>query len=82
MPHALLLEVFTDEGVGTMISVAPRGPRGALVTTDGRRAGVELDRSALMHTYAEPPVTFVRGEGSELWDTRAGVTSTSSAAWR
>jgi len=26
------------------------------------------DRSALMHTYAEPPVTFVRGEGSELWD--------------
>ncbi len=26
------------------------------------------DRSALMHTYAEPPVTFVRGEGSVLWD--------------
>ncbi len=28
-----------------------------------------VDRSALMHTYAEPPVTFVRGAGSELWDT-------------
>jgi predicted acetylornithine/succinylornithine family transaminase len=27
------------------------------------------DRSALMHTYAEPSVTFVRGSGSELWDT-------------
>ncbi|MGA2521536.1 MAG: acetylornithine transaminase [Acidimicrobiales bacterium] len=27
------------------------------------------DRSALMHTYAEPPVTFVRGSGTELWDT-------------
>jgi acetylornithine/N-succinyldiaminopimelate aminotransferase len=27
------------------------------------------DRSALMHTYSEPPVTFVRGSGSELWDT-------------
>jgi predicted acetylornithine/succinylornithine family transaminase len=26
------------------------------------------DRSALMHTYADPPVTFVRGAGSELWD--------------
>ena len=26
------------------------------------------DRSALMHTYAEPTVTFVRGAGSELWD--------------
>jgi len=28
-----------------------------------------VDRSALMHTYAEPPVTFVRGAGSHLWDT-------------
>jgi predicted acetylornithine/succinylornithine family transaminase len=26
------------------------------------------DRSALMHTYAEPKVTFVRGEGSVLYD--------------
>ncbi len=29
---------------------------------------VGLDRSALMSTYAEPPVTFVRGAGAELWD--------------
>ena len=28
-----------------------------------------IDRSALMHNYAEPPVTFVRGEGSTLYDT-------------
>jgi acetylornithine/N-succinyldiaminopimelate aminotransferase len=28
-----------------------------------------VDRSALMHTYAEPPVTFVCGAGTELWDT-------------
>jgi len=34
------------------------------VTTPGT-----LDRSALMHTYPDPPVTFVRGEGSCLWDT-------------
>ncbi len=27
-----------------------------------------IDRSALMATYAEPPVTFVRGEGSWLFD--------------
>jgi len=27
-----------------------------------------VDRSALMHTYAEPPVTFVSGEGSWLVD--------------
>jgi len=30
---------------------------------------VTVDRSALMHTYPEPPVTFVRGAGTELWDT-------------
>ncbi len=28
-----------------------------------------VDRSALMHNYAEPTVTFVRGEGSRLYDT-------------
>ncbi|MHB1712902.1 MAG: aminotransferase class III-fold pyridoxal phosphate-dependent enzyme, partial [Acidimicrobiales bacterium] len=28
-----------------------------------------IDRSALMHTYPDPPVTFVRGEGSILFDT-------------
>jgi predicted acetylornithine/succinylornithine family transaminase len=27
-----------------------------------------VDRSALMRTYAEPPVTFVRGEGTLLFD--------------
>jgi acetylornithine/N-succinyldiaminopimelate aminotransferase len=27
-----------------------------------------VDRSAIMHTYPEPAVTFVRGEGSRLWD--------------
>ena len=27
-----------------------------------------IDRSALMHNYAEPPVTFVRGKGSRLVD--------------
>jgi acetylornithine/N-succinyldiaminopimelate aminotransferase len=29
---------------------------------------VGIDRSALMRTYAEPPVTFVRGEGTVLVD--------------
>jgi acetylornithine/N-succinyldiaminopimelate aminotransferase len=27
-----------------------------------------VDRSALMGVFGEPPVTFVRGQGSELWD--------------
>lgn len=30
---------------------------------------VPVDRRALMHTYPEPTVTFVRGRGTELWDT-------------
>ncbi len=29
----------------------------------------QIDRSALMQTYAEPAVTFVRGQGSALFDT-------------
>ncbi len=31
--------------------------------------GGAVDRTALMHTYADPAVTFVRGEGSVLYDT-------------
>ncbi|MGH9059412.1 MAG: aminotransferase class III-fold pyridoxal phosphate-dependent enzyme, partial [Acidimicrobiales bacterium] len=27
-----------------------------------------MTSSHLMHTYPEPPVTFVRGQGSRLWD--------------
>ncbi len=34
----------------------------------GSSSETEVDRSALMHTYADPPVTFVRGEGSVLYD--------------
>jgi acetylornithine/N-succinyldiaminopimelate aminotransferase len=41
--------------------------------TDGGSAGLDgtvpsVDRSALMHTYPDPPVTFVRGQGSLLYD--------------
>jgi acetylornithine/N-succinyldiaminopimelate aminotransferase len=32
-------------------------------------SSLAIDRSALMQNYAEPPVTFVRGEGSRLYDT-------------
>ncbi len=35
-----------------------------MTTTHG-----SVDRSALMSTYPEPPVTFARGEGTILWDT-------------
>ncbi len=43
--------------------------------TDGGSVGPDrtvpsVDRSALMHTYPDPPVTFVRGRGSLLYDDR------------
>ena len=36
--------------------------------TGSPQASGAIDRSALMHNYAEPSVTFVRGEGSMLFD--------------
>ena len=58
--HALVLELFTPEGVGTMI------------TPDAEPGGVRRDRSAgeafVMPTYARYPLTLVRGEGLTVWD--------------
>jgi acetylornithine/N-succinyldiaminopimelate aminotransferase len=34
----------------------------------GGRMTTTIDRTALMHNYAEPPVTFIRGEGAYLFD--------------
>jgi acetylornithine/N-succinyldiaminopimelate aminotransferase len=39
------------------------------MTTPTPTSAPVVDRSALMRTYPEPPVTFVRGEGSVLFDT-------------
>ena len=55
------------------MSTAPKAPGDTAPRTAGDTApkapGDAVDRSALMHTYADPPVTFVRGQGSWLWDT-------------
>jgi predicted acetylornithine/succinylornithine family transaminase len=45
------------------------GPGPAATRSGATTADVGVDRSALMHNYAEPAVTFVRGEGSVLYDT-------------
>jgi acetylornithine/N-succinyldiaminopimelate aminotransferase len=37
--------------------------------TEAKDMPETIDRSALMHTYPDPTVTFVRGEGSVLYDT-------------
>ena len=51
-PHSLLLELFTDEGIGTK-----------LVAVTALADLQALERDAVMRTYARNPVEFVRGEG-------------------
>ena len=61
VPHALLLELLTDEGIGTMVTLDA-------TPTPARRPVQSADRSALMATYPDPPVEFAKGRGTELWD--------------
>ena len=69
--HSLVLELFTPEGVGTMIAPDAvrrrRGGRargGAVAVTFVPLPG----EAAVMPTYARYPVTLVRGEGTTTWD--------------
>ena len=83
VPHALLLEVYTDEGVGTMITRRCRAGRGGRVTSRWAPSTNRRPRSTRgyhMPTYARKPVMFVRGEGMRLYDDEAASTSTSSPA--
>ena len=55
---------------------APRSDRDAV------HAPACLDHCPLMPTYGAPPVMFVRGQGTELWDADGRGTSTSCPASR
>ena len=61
VPHALLLEVFTDEGVGTMVRAVTAGR----TTTPSRAGWAAGDHGR--RTRA-PPLALVRGEGAQVWD--------------
>ena len=75
LPHALLLEFFTREGVGTMVH--------AMSDASTRRAARRSTPSTCMQTYGRLPVAFVRGEGTRAVGQRGQAsTSTSSAASR
>ena len=65
IPHALLLEFFTREGIGTMIEASCRRGGARMTTFDDI---VALDAEHVMQTYGRQPVAFVRGEGVRLWD--------------
>ena len=79
IPHVLLLELFTDAGIGTMVTRIGAGRMSPTTTPrpDDRpssghppTAGAAgRHRPLPVHaTYGPPPVTFVRGRGTELWD--------------
>ncbi len=72
VPHALLLEIFTSEGIGTM--VVPSKER--VMTIQDRWDAV------MMRNYGTPPIALDHGKGVRVWDVEAGTTSTSSAASR
>ena len=67
VPHALLLEVYTDEGVGTMITEPDGGSSDGHARFRGRPRR-RLDAADIMQTYARKQVLFVRGDGMRLYD--------------
>ena len=64
LPHALLLEFFTREGVGTMVHDHEHRAS-PTISFDEVHA---LDAEHVMQTYGRLPVAFVRGEGTLLFD--------------
>ncbi len=58
LPHALLLEMFTSEGIGTMVA-AGQGDR--MTLTDRWNA-------VMMPNYGTPPMALDHGRGVRVWD--------------
>ena len=69
VPHAVLLEVFTDSGVGTMVLPDAAGGRRCgrcrMTAADALRARWD---AVMMPNYGTPPVAIARGEGCRVWD--------------
>ena len=68
LPHAVLLEIFTDSGIGTMVAAGRRARRddvAPMTATGSCRTGTP-PRSC--RNYGVPPVALARGEGCQVWD--------------
>ena len=76
-PHALLLEIFTRSGIGTMVTA---GEDARPCPGGGAASGDHAERRTVRRT-PERLMAFVRGEGTGCGTARAGATSTSSRAW-
>ena len=63
--HAVLLELFTDEGVGTQ--VLP-GVATKVRKAKGSMTWLERYQGAVMNTFGPPKLVLARGEGAHVWD--------------
>ena len=61
VPHAILIEMLSDDGVGTMIR-----PRGSDTTYSEQL--MELSQTHVMDTYGRMPLAIKSGKGSHCWD--------------
>ena len=68
-PHAVLLEMFTDEGVGTQVLPGVATKIRTAQSRDRRPAtGRSRYADALMNTFGPPKLVLARGEGAHVWD--------------
>ena len=70
-PHAVLLEIFTDEGVGTQVlpGVATKIRKAHATTEESCMTSLhERYAASLMNTFGPPKLVLTRGEGARVWD--------------
>ena len=71
-PHAVLLELFTKEGVGTQVlpgvETKTRKARAAQEDVMIQERYAARYAQSLMNTFGPPKLTLVRGEGAHVWD--------------
>ena len=67
MPHALLLEMFTTEGTGTMVVPADQSREAHSMTTHTEELAARWS-AVMMSNYRTPPVALDRGDGATVWD--------------
>ena len=70
-PHAVLLEIFTDEGVGTQVlpGVATKIRKAHATAEEDCMSDLhERYAASLMNTFGPPKLVLTRGEGAHVWD--------------
>ena len=65
-PHSLLLEVFTSEGIGTMI--LPDEDESDDSMSSANDALLERYQHAVLGVFGLPPLVLARGDGCYVWD--------------